>query len=84
MRFQVQNSSRSKTFILFVKIARLCAAHKRMKITHDKKSGSHIFSVRLGGREGLGGIEMLTFFNEIFWILDEEESHKYCEEGGPD
>ena len=32
-----EDSSLSKTFILFVKIVRLCAAHKRMKITHDKK-----------------------------------------------
>lgn len=34
--------------------------------------------------EGTDRNDHVTFFNEIFWILDEKESHKNCEEAWPD
>ena len=46
MHFKCKDSSLSKTFNLFVKIMRLCAAHKRMKITNNKIRITY-FSVRL-------------------------------------
>ena len=37
-----------------------------------------------GMDQGTDRNDHLTFFNEIFWILYEEESHKNCEEAWPD
>ena len=65
--FKCKVSSLSKTFLLFVKIVRLCATHKHMIITLDKKSGPHLFCAPMRFQvQRFNSQKLLFYFGAVY------------------